>query len=387
MLTRIDLLYFKCFETLKLQLRPLTLLAGANGSGKSSVLHALALVHQAMFQRGGSESLDLNGNLVRLGTAADVIDRVQGQGFCEIGLHDDETEHLWKFATTNHDNSLTIKNTRKNGEECYGTRDSESLRHSLPNNSLKMQGKYGDFTQRMRRLSYLSIERIGGCVVYPTLKDEYFPVFERRGKRRANFLFFPMRKPVLENLSLKTADRRCLRQVEARMNQLFPGFKLELQPLFMSKSIDIGLRTSLNQDHLLPINISSGMMHVLPIVVTALCTRPRDILVIEHPELLLHGAGQAAMGMFLAEVASAGVQVLVETHSDHILDGIRRAVKDGILSAEETALYCFRPRTKMAPDCLPQVEMPLIDSNGNLDYRPKGFFDQVDKDMDYFAGW
>lgn len=387
MFTRIDLKYFKCFETLKLQLRPLTLLAGANGSGKSSVLHALALVRQAIYERRHSDSLRPNGTLVRLGTAADIIDQVQGQGFCEIGLHDEETEYSWKFVPTNRDGSLTIKTISKNGEECDGTEGSELLRHSLPRKSLKTPGQYEDFTQRMSRLSYLTTERIGRYVVYPTLKDEYFPVFGPRGKGGANFLFFPMRKPVMENLLLNTTERRCLRQVEARMNQLFPEFKLDLSPVMWTKSIEIGLRTPLNQDHILPINFSSGMMQVLPIIVTALCSRPGDILLIEHPELLLYGAGQAAMGMFLAEVASAGVQVVVETHSDHILAGIRRAVKDGILSAENTALYLFRPRTNMADDCLPQVEMPVIDSNGNLDYWPKGFFDQFDKDMDYFAGW
>ena len=93
------------------------------------------------------------------------------------------------------------------------------------------------------------------------------------------------------------------------------------------------------------------------------------------------------MGRFLAEVASAGVQVLVETNSDHILNGIRRAVKDGLLPAEKTALYYFRPRTKLDSDEIPQVESLLIDPNGNIDVWTEGFFDQFDKDMHYFAGW
>lgn len=171
------------------------------------------------------------------------------------------------------------------------------------------------------------------------------------------------------------------------MNQLFPELNLELCPIMSSKTIEIGLRSSLNKNRIQPINVGSGMMQVLPIVVAALCTSPRDVIMIEYPEMLLHASGQALMGMFLAEVASAGVQVLVETHSDHVLSGIRRAVKDRILSAEDAALYFFRPRTNVDFDLIPQVERLLIDLNGNIDRWPEGFFDQLDKDMHYFAGW
>lgn len=388
MLTGIDLQYFKCFETLKLPLRPLTLLAGANGSGKSSVLHALALLHQTMREHEHSDSLALNGNLVSLGSAADIIDQVRGQGFCEIGLHDDETEYSWKLTPTNRDVSLTIEQINIDGEDYYRRQHAAPLRYLLPKGISETGDQHKDFTRRMRRLSYLTSERIGTYEVYPTtLEAEHTPVFGRRRKRGENVLIFPIGKPVVEELSIKDAGRSCLEQVEARMNKMFPEFKVELCPLSKSNSVQIGLSNDLHKDHFGLIKFGSGMMQVLPIVVAALCTRPRDILLIEYPEMLLHGSGQAVMGMFLAEVASAGVQVLLETHSDHILNGIRRAVKEGVLAAEDAALYLFRPRTKMDPFRFPQVESTLVDPNGNIDTWPTGFFDQFDKDLNYFAGW
>ncbi len=93
------------------------------------------------------------------------------------------------------------------------------------------------------------------------------------------------------------------------------------------------------------------------------------------------------MGSFLARVASAGVQVLIETHSDHVLNGIRRAVKEGVLFHENVALHFFRPRTEVADAVGPQVESPAIDADGNIDSWPAGFFDQFDHDMNYLAGW
>ncbi len=74
MLTRIDLRHFKCFESLKLPLCPLTLLSGANASGKSSVMQAFALLHQTMREHERSSRLMLNGATVRLGSVVDVID-------------------------------------------------------------------------------------------------------------------------------------------------------------------------------------------------------------------------------------------------------------------------------------------------------------------------
>ncbi len=90
------------------------------------------------------------------------------------------------------------------------------------------------------------------------------------------------------------------------------------------------------------------------------------------------------MGNFLALVASTGVQVLVETHSDHVLNGIRRAVKNGVLDSESVALHFFRPRTETN---WPQVESPVMSANGNIDSWPDGFFDQFDHDMNVLAGW
>ena len=87
------------------------------------------------------------------------------------------------------------------------------------------------------------------------------------------------------------------------------------------------------------------------------------------------------MGEFLAEVATAGAQVIMETHSDHVLNGIRRAVKKRLLAADDAALHFFRPRGHSEQERLPQVHSPILDSDGNIDSWPDGFFDQFDKDM------
>lgn len=79
MLSRLDLIHFKCFEMLALPLGPLTLLSGANSTGKSSVFQGLVLLHQTMKDHEWSSRLMLNGKSIELGTVGDVIDKVHGR--------------------------------------------------------------------------------------------------------------------------------------------------------------------------------------------------------------------------------------------------------------------------------------------------------------------
>ena len=98
MLNRLDLVNFKCFKLLRLPLAPLTLLSGANASGKSSVLQALVLLHQTMREHEWSIRLMLNGESIKLGTVSDVVDKIHGRKTFEIGVTDDERFYHWSFT-------------------------------------------------------------------------------------------------------------------------------------------------------------------------------------------------------------------------------------------------------------------------------------------------
>ena len=173
------------------------------------------------------------------------------------------------------------------------------------------------------------------------------------------------------------------------MSTFFPGCGLVVQPVPKVNAVTLGLRTSEATDFHRPIHVGFGLTQVLPIVVAALSARREGILLVENPEVHLHPGAQALMGQFLADVARAGVQVIVETHSDHVLNGVRRSVKAERLAAEDIAIHFFRPRSDDGPHGPhgPQVITPLLDNSGNIDVWPEGFFDQFDKDTSHFAGW
>ena len=375
MLTQLDLRHFKCFELLHLPLRPLTLLSGTNASGKSSVLQALVLLHQTMREHEWSLRLMLNGESVQLGTVSDIVDKVYGRRECEIGLVDGEIPYQWMFTGERAEMSMTVKRVIANS---ILIDDPSQLRYLLSPETTS------SLAERLKNLTYLTAERMGPREMYTMEDPQITPVVGPFGEDVASVLYAKRDEQVCEALTLPDASsKNLLQQVEARMRTFFPGCRLEMQPVPYANAVTLGLRTSDDTDFHRPVHAGFGITQVLPIVIAALASNPADLLLIENPEVHLHPAAQVQMGQFLAKVAHSGIQIILETHSDHILNGVRRAVKEGILSADKVAIHFFRPRS----DNGSQVVSPVLDSTGNIDAWPDGFFDQFDKDMNHFAGW
>jgi predicted ATPase len=376
-LTRLDLRFFKCFELLRLPLGALTLLSGGNASGKSSVLQALVLLQQTMREHEWSTRLLLNGASIRMGTVTDVVDKVNGRYTFEISVVDDERPYQWAFTGERSEMSMAVDRVTVGD---VPNDKPEVLRYLLPS---EVDGTATSLAHRLRGLTYITAERVGPREVYPLEDRQSVTVVGPAGEHAASVLHQGRDEQVLDGLALPEVPTTRLRQVEERMRTFFPGCGLTVQQVLQTNAVTLGLRTSTDTDFHRPVHAGFGLTQVLPIIVAALSATEGDIVLIENPEGHLHPAGQALMGQFLTEVAQAGVQVIVETHSDHILNGIRRSVRAGKLPPDQVAIHFFRPRTADAA----QVISPQLDSSGNIDTWPEGFFDQFDKDTSHFAGW
>lgn len=125
------------------------------------------------------------------------------------------------------------------------------------------------------------------------------------------------------------------------------------------------------------INVGFGITYVLPLIIALVSAKKGDIIMIENPEAHIHPAGQRVLGELIARAGRGGVQAIIETHSDHILNGVRLAVKNRVLSKEETVLSFFYKDFKdgYRHKCI----RPEILQDGRLDRWPEGFFDEWDK--------
>lgn len=378
MLTRIELGHFKSFTRLKLPLGPLTLLSGPNASGKSSVLQAIAVLSQTMREHERSTQLMLNGRSIRLGTAGSVIDSASGGRHCEVSLQDDRTTYRWLFEGEPTSTSMAVRRVSVGGLQAT---EPETLHHLLPASA------DGALPTSCLCGIYLSANRLKPLKVPSGRNVELTTSVDLPRERASRAPYAGADQGAPEGLTLVDFPRERLPQVEARMNRLFPGLEMTANETPDCGTVPSGVRPLKSADIIFREHAGLGINRALPIVLGALSARPGGLLLIENPELNLHPSAQAAMGESLAESAAAGVQVILETHSDHVLNGIRKAIKEGILTPGDAVLYFFRPRQDAERNGAARVQRSLLDKDGNIDHWPEGFFDQFDKDMNYFAGW
>lgn len=298
--------------------------------------------------------------------------------------------YQWEFEGERNEMSLAVINFSVDGKSQILEGMPGGMRHlmpAIPTPDLPDFSHDSSIPARLSRLSYLTAERLGPREIYPLEDPQLTPVVGPTGEHAASVLYSGRDNHVADTLTIEGVPPTRSRQVEARMGELFPGFEMTMDKVPYANSVRLGIRTSKDSDFHRPGHTGFGITQVLPIVVAALSADHEDLIVIENPEVHLHPVGQAKMGEFLSDIAASGVQVILETHSDHVLNGIRRAVKNSELSPDDTALHFFRPRQDAERDGTAQVQSPHLDSEGNIDDWPEGFFDQFDRDMSYFAGW
>lgn len=357
MITLVKLKNFKAFEKESFQFKPLTLLSGLNNTGKSSLLQSLLLLRQSYQQKLLPDvGLALNGDLVSIGTAQDALfaDAKENSIGFEV-LWKDGTQGKWDFNYSSETDVLGLA--------------------SQPNTSTIYESSL--FSDRFH---YLQAERIGPRT-YLEISD--FQVRQHQqlgtqGEYTAHFLSIYGRKDI-PNSNLKHPEEEDLNlklQVEAWIGEVSPGTRIEINSNPTLDRVSLQYSSGLSNPYRAT-NIGFGINYTLPIIVAILASEPGTVILIEHPEAHLHPKGQVKMGELLSLAASSGVQVVVETHSDHVLNGIRLAVHGGKLAPQDVQCH-FLSRTKQG---MTEVISPHIDRNGRIDQWPDGFFNEWENSL------
>jgi predicted ATPase len=241
----------------------------------------------------------------------------------------------------------------------------------------------------LKEIIFISATRNGTLDVYP-IPNSPFPIHADVGEC-GQFAPWWFAKFLDENIPDKKRNNNdsaqsLRRQFNAWANELFPGTEASVEELERLPLVKLELRTSKQQQFKRPANVGYGLTYAFPILVAGLLAKEGQVLIVDSPEAHLHPLGQSKIGYFLGTMAAAGVQVICETHSDHVLNGIRLAVADNTLLNSDVAIHFFQPQTGETEET-PLITSPQIDSKGSLDIWPEGFFDQTDKDLAKLNGW
>ncbi|NAW64639.1 AAA family ATPase, partial [Photobacterium halotolerans] len=181
-----------------------------------------------------------------------------------------------------------------------------------------------------------------------------------------------------------TTSRDFYAQVNAWMNEISPGSTFDVRAI---KEADSGIYTFSYRSKLgktrsfRPTNVGFGLSYTLPILVALLTARKGSLTLIENPEAHLHPKAQLILGKLLGMCANAGAQLIVESHSDHVLNGIRIAVKDNFINRDDVVLH-FINRPDELDISSTDILTPEIYENGKLSKWPDGFFDEWDNALD-----
>ncbi|MEO5351916.1 MAG: DUF3696 domain-containing protein [Magnetococcus sp. XQGC-1] len=356
MIDALNLVNFKGFLDVTIPVGGVTLLSGLNNSGKSSVIQALRMFCQSY----EGESPLLSGH----GTVAELRARRAnpGSSVC-IGVHrvrGDESAALDELVlkADSHTRPVNAPLTCYVGADRLGPRIVLPIERSL--GGMPRIGDKGEFV-----LDFL--DRLGNALLPETMHHE---------KSEGNTLHY---------------------EIKGWLNEIAPGvlFHFSLDPKRDASHAEI--------DSFRPTNVGFGISYTLPILAALLgmtAVAPRNgwgedwgnhwesmkqargvLLLLENPEAHLHPKGQTALGALIVRAAACGIQVVVESHSDHLMDGIRIAVKKGMIESRRVLFHFFE---RSAPDqCT--FKTPQLHADGKLDFWPEGFFDQTMKNRAVLA--
>jgi predicted ATPase len=117
-------------------------------------------------------------------------------------------------------------------------------------------------------------------------------------------------------------------------------------------------------------DVGFGVSQVLPVLVQVFYAPRQSTVILEQPEIHLHPAAQSELGdVLLAANRDNEVQLLVETHSEHLLRRLQRRIAEGEVSDEDVALYFVETHRGES-----QIYELIIDQYGNITNWPADFF-------------
>lgn len=362
MIDRIILKNFKCFEDLDLELSNLNVMAGINSVGKSTAIQSLLLLRQAYELQTIDNGVSLNGDLVSIGTGQDIMYRDSNDDFIGIQIVENSEDYNWNYQYDAKADYLKLKNF---------VNEKGSQKLNLFHNNFAFIPAERIGPQRTYQKSYHEVVTKKQLGYHGELAADY--IAENAGNLVKNSFL------ILNPEKGKTLGS----QISEWLSTVSPGVKLEARSI-----VDAGMTNlqfsediPLIQDKYNPMNVGFGLSYVLPVVLALLKAQKGDLVILENPEAHLHPKGQRKIGEMIAKACAGGVQVIVETHSDHLLNGIRLSVKNETLSRKTVRLNYFTSEI-YSGRFVHEKRSPQILDDGSLSDWPEGFFDEWDKALD-----
>lgn len=359
----IDVTNFKSINSCSFELTSLNVLSGINGSGKSTVCQVLLLLKEFFEHFNPSESTaSLNNRYMQLGKIGDVLHE---------GASLEQINFLLQIDGRSHNFNLDAATEFKGNDYIKVVFD---------------ESNYAQIAPVIERIKYLRAERVGPRVVQE--KNDYSVRMLRdigiSGEYVNSFLEYfgadAVDSAFDARFHINSDSDSLFSQVSAWLTEICPNITFSTTELLHTDfvSIQYKFQTKLghSQDYRAT-NVGFGLSYILPVIVMCLSAKPGDIIIIDTPEAHLHPRGQSKIGELLARTAVDGIQVIVETHSDHVINGMRKQVLQRRISPTDIKFFYFKLEAGIESISPVTVKIePRLNENAMFDVWPDGFFDE-----------
>ena len=367
MINRISISNFKSFKSFSTDLARLTILAGLNGSGKSSLIQALLLFKENL-RNSSSASAEMP---------------LSKEGAYDFGLQEDVFYCYSQLLGARA--KIEISTDALGDGKCEFVFD-DGAKNSVAGVYSKEAVLSDAFKGSISGMQYISAGRREPITQHAyDINKAARRVWGRDGANAVAFYNDRKDQPVsLKELCVKQGvGETYLEQVNYWMGEIISsGIRVVSSRKPSDEFVDLRMAFTTRPEgkNFQPKNVGYGISIVLPIVIALLGAKKGDCILFENPEAHLHPAGQAKLGRMLAIAAAAGVQLIVETHSDHIVNGIRVAIKERKIRLEDVAIrYFAREEHEVPGGVVEQYTVPhrvVLDEGGDIVECPEGFLDE-----------
>lgn len=423
MLRRIGLSNFKCWKELDIELAPITLLFGANSSGKSAILQSLLMLKQTA--RGIDPGQHINfggsdGDYVDLGSYRDLVYSHDTEWDISLSLtwekagpilsrkvgaiwSEDPADHFDVGKSIRYDVEWRMRNDIFINRLAYSTIES-----GQPTTSYCLK-REGDESYAMWIPDCDSEFQVGGfsppqsCYILTSKVEWSFPPFSLefqqlmhcfsylgplRGYPKRQYLWTGGKPSIVEPNGAKAVEMliSSVREDDGLLSEVQDRIRaLDLVDNFGVKAIDrnerlyeatgtiAGVESSL-------IDLGFGVSQVLPVITMLYSAPPGSIILLEQPELHLHPNAQAALADLLLEVAEKrNLQLIVESHSEHILRRLQRRIAEAspaFAKPENIKMYYCQPGEGGAT-----IDEVVVDRFGQIVDWPDKFMGDISGDI------